>query len=260
MTMSCRLILRNLLGSAAVALALAPPVAAQVPTMNFVMESFPPFIVDDQAQGTGPFPDIVRAVCESMKIECTFKLLPWRRAYAMAEAGKVDGIFVLARTAEREKLFHYTDAVLQSSFVVFTRDAAFAYAKPQDLDGYTVATYGPSAVSQEMVHLSKSLPSLRLEMEVDNRIVLRKLRAGRYVEPAVAVMNGDVGQQIIAEEKLTGLRVAGEYKPVAYAIGLSRKKVGKEQADRFNAALRELIKQGTVKSIAEKYGLKAARQ
>ncbi len=241
------------------AVALAQPSAAQVQTMNFVMESFPPFIVDDQAQGTGPFPEIVRAVCESMKIECALKLLPWRRAYAMAESGAVDGIFVLARTVEREKLFHFSDAVMQSSFVVFSRDAAFTYARPQDLNGFTVATYGPSAVSQEMVLLSKSLSTVRLEMEVDNRLVLRKLRAGRYVEPAVAVMNKDVGLQIIAEEKLTGLLVAGEYKQVAYSIGLSRKKVSKEQAERFNAALRELVKQGVVKTIADKYGLKAAR-
>jgi polar amino acid transport system substrate-binding protein len=257
MTMPRRSILRNLLFS--VAMVAAWPATVQAQTMSFVMESFPPFIVDDQAQGTGPFPDIVRAVCASMKIECTLKLLPWRRAYSMAEAGAVDGIFVLARTSEREKLFHYTDAVMQSSFVVFTRDPAFAYTKPLDLNGHTVATYGPSAVSQEMHHLSKTIPTMRLEMEVDNRFVLRKLLAGRYVLPAVAVMNKDVGLQIIAEENLSGLREAGEYKPVAYAIGLSRKKVSKEQADRFNAALRELIKQGTVKAIAEKYDLKAAR-
>ena len=79
--------------------------------------------------------------------------------------------------------------MLQSSFVVFTRDAAFTYTQAQDLNGYTVATYGPSAVSQEMHHLSKSVPAMRLEMEVDNRMVLRKLLAGRYVAPAVAVMN-----------------------------------------------------------------------
>jgi polar amino acid transport system substrate-binding protein len=257
MTIARRLRWRKLLGIAVLALAL--PAAAQVPTMNFVMESFPPFIVDDQAQGTGPFPDIVRAVCASMKIECSFKLLPWRRAYAMAEAGMADGIFVLARTAEREKLFHYSDAVMQSSFVVFTSDPAFSYAKPLDLNGHTVVTYGPSAVSQEMHHLSKAIPTMRLEMEVDNRTVLRKLHAGRYVAPTVAVMNKDVGLQIIAEEKLSSLRVAGEYKPVSYGIGLSRKKVSKEKADKFNAALRELIKQGAIKAIADKYGLKAAR-
>lgn len=239
---------------------LAPAYGAQTQTqsMTFVMENFPPFIVDDRGRGAGPFPEVVRAVCDSMKIQCTFKLLPWRRAYAMAEAGTVDGIFVLARNAEREKKFHFTDPVFQSSFAVISRKPEFAYAQPQDLNGLTVAMYGPSAISKEMHDLAKTLPDMRTEMEIDNRVVLRKLHAGRYPEPAAAVMNKDVALQIVAQEKLTGLTFAGEYEPIAYGIGMPRRRVSPEQADRFNRTLRELIKQGTVKAIADKYGIKPA--
>jgi polar amino acid transport system substrate-binding protein len=120
-----------------------------------------------------------------------------------------------------------------------------------------VATYGPSAVSREMQELSKTVP-MHLEMEIDNQSVLRKLRAGRYPEPSAGVMNKDVGLYVIAQEKLTGLKVAGEFKPVAYSIGLSRNRVSDEQAERFNSALRVLLKEGKVKSIADKYGLKPA--
>jgi len=239
-------------------LLLATPCAAQTQSMTFVMENFPPFIVDDHGHGAGPFPEVVRAACESMKIQCTMRLLPWRRAYAMAEAGSVDGIFVLARNAEREGKFHFTDPVFQSSFVVISRKPEFVYAKPQDLNGLTVAMYGPSAISKKMNDLAKTLPTMRLEMEIDNRLVLRKLRAGRYPEPAAAVMNKDVALRLIAQEKLSGLNIAGEYEPVAYGIGLPRKRVSPEQAERFNRTLRELIRQGTVKAIADKYGIKAA--
>lgn len=238
----------------------AAPVSGPIQSMTFVMEHFPPYINDDdKGSGTGPFPDVARAVCDAMKIECTLKLLPWRRAYAMAEAGTVDGIFVLARTDEREKLFHFTDMVFQSSFVVMVRESPFTYTQPQDLGGFTVVTYGPSAVSKAMQDLALAVPRVKLELEVDNRTVLRKLLAGRYTQPAAAVINRDVAMQLIAEDKLAGLKIAGEYQQVAYAIGLSRKKVGREQADRFNAALRELVKQGTVKAIAERYNVKPAR-
>jgi polar amino acid transport system substrate-binding protein len=247
-----RLICRSILFTTA--LAFAAPGVAQAQTMSFVMENFPPFIVDDRAQGAGPFPEVVRAVCDAMKVPCSLRVLPWRRAFSMAEAGAVDGIFVLARTAEREKTFYFTDPVFQSSFVVIAREPGFTYDLPKDLDGKTIATYGPSAVSKEMHDLSKSLPRIRLEMEIDNRLVLRKLRAGRYPEPAAAVMNREVGLELIDEEKLTGLKIVGEYKPVAYGIGLSRKKVSKAQAERFNDALRELIRNGTVKAIAHEAG------
>jgi polar amino acid transport system substrate-binding protein len=201
------------------ALALAQPVMAQAQSMTFVMENFPPFVLDDNGKGAGPFPEVVRAVCDSMKIQCTLKVLPWRRAYAMAVTGVVDGIFVLARNPEREQSFHFSDPVFQSSFAVFARQAASAYAQPTDLKGFTVATYGPSAVSKEMQELAKTVP-MHLEMEIDNQSVLRKLRAGRYPEPAAGVMNKDVGLYIVAQEKLTGLKIAGEFKPIAYGIGL----------------------------------------
>ncbi len=256
MTLCWRLIWQNFIFLPA--LILAPPCAAQTQSMTFVMENFPPFIVDDHGSGSGPFPEVVRAACDAMKIQCTLKLLPWRRAYSMAEAGAVDGIFVLARNAEREKIFHFTDPVFQSSFVVISRKTEFAYAQPQDLNGLTVATYGPSAISKEMNDLAKTLPSIRLEMEIDNGTVLRKLRAGRYSEPAAAVMNKDVALQLIAQEKLSGLKIAGEYKQVAYGIGMPRNRVSAEQAERFNRTLRELMTQGTVKAIADKYGIKAA--
>jgi len=256
MTLYWRLLCRSFVFISA--FILAPPSGAQTQSMTFVMENFPPFIVDDHGSGSGPFPEVVRAACVAMKIPCTLKLLPWRRAYAMAEAGSVDGIFVLARNAEREKHFHFTDPVFQSSFVVISRKPEFVYAEPRDLNGLTVAMYGPSAISKKMHDLAKTLPSMRLEMEIDNRLVLRKLRAGRYPEPAAAVMNKDVALQLIAQEKLSGLNMAGEYEPVVYGIGMPRKRVSPEQAERFNRTLRELIRQGTVKAIADKYGIKAA--
>ena len=240
------------------ALFLAWPGRAQAQPMTFVMENFPPFIVDDHGQGVGPYTDVVRAVCAAMQVQCTFKLLPWRRAYAMAQSGAVDGIFVIARNPEREQAFFFSDPVFQSSFAVFARRPNFNYIQPQDLKGFTVATYGPSAVSKEMEALSKTVPNMHLEMEIDNPAVLRKLLAGRYPEPAAAVMNKEVGLHIIAREKLAGVRVAGEFKQIAYAIGLSRNKVNEEQAERFNRTLRELVKQGTIKTIADKYGLKPA--
>jgi polar amino acid transport system substrate-binding protein len=255
MTKRWRLILQSFTCMAA--LALAQPVTARTQSMAFVMEHFPPFIQDDNGNGVGPFPEVVRAVCDSMKVKCTLKVLPWRRAYAMAVSGVVDGIFVLARTPEREHAFYFSDPVFQSSFAVFVRNPTFNYAQPQDLKGLTIATYGPSAVSREMQELAKTVP-MHLEMEIDNQAVLRKLRAGRYPEPSAGVMNRDVGAYIIAQEKLSGLRIAGEFKPIAYGIGLSKNRVTEEQSARFNETLRTLLKQGTVKTIADKYGLRPA--
>ncbi len=176
----------------------------------------------------------------------------------MVEMGSVDGILLLVHTAEREKHFYFTDAVVQSSYAVFTRHTTtLNYGSPKDLSGYTVAAYGPSSTSSAAEEIAKHVSGLRLEIEVDNQAVMRKLDAGRYTEPAAAIMNRDVGNAMIAQQKLTTLRVAGEVKRIDYAIGLSRKRVTPELAERFNGALHELVKKGSVKAIVEKYGLKA---
>ncbi len=239
-------------------MATLPPALAET-SMTFVMEPFPPFSHADKGVAGGPFPEVLNAVCASLQIHCKIEVMPWRRGFAMAEMGSADGIFVFVHTPEREKDFFFTDPVIQTGYGLFARKSSkLAFATAKDLAGYTVAVYGPSGTSTAAEELTRNATGMRLEIEVDNQAVMRKLDAGRYAEPAAAFMNRDVGNWLITQQKFTNVKLAGEAKKVDYGIGLSRKRVTPEQAERFNQALRELVKKGVIKSIAEKYGLKAA--
>ena len=88
--------LRFLAGAVLSSALLAAPVQAE--SMTFTMEHFPPFNADDNGMTIGPFPDIVRATCAALKIQCVIETYPWRRAYRLVEEGQADGIFVLLRT------------------------------------------------------------------------------------------------------------------------------------------------------------------
>lgn len=234
--------------------------AAPADPMTFTMEHFPPFNADEQGTAVGPLPDIVRATCTAMKIQCIFEIYPWRRAYRMVEEGKADGIFVLLRTPEREKDFYFSDPVIQTAYTLFANQSAkIAYSTPQDLNGYTLGVYGPSGTSITAEEIAKSAVDLRIVMEVDNPTVFRKLSGMRYGEKSVAVMNYDVGHYILKQEKISGIKAIGDIKRIDYTIGLSRKKVDEKQAEKFNAMLRTLIRNGTVKTIVEKYGMKPAQ-
>jgi polar amino acid transport system substrate-binding protein len=241
----------------AVLAACAPAQAAE--TMHFVMEPLPPFIVEENGVPAGPFPEVVREACKALKFECTLAILPWRRALAMAEAGQADGIFVFVRTPEREKLFYFTEPILQTSYAIFARQSeTLDYHKPQDIDGYTVAAYGPSGISAAAEELAKQLPRLRVIIEVDNLSVLRKLSAGRYGNHGVALVNREAGKYLIEREHLPGLKTVGEVRKIDYVIGLSRKRLTPEQAEHFNGAIRQMIKNGEIAAIAERHGVKAA--
>jgi len=227
--------------------------------MVFVMQAFPPFVMDEHSESEGAFPEMVRAACALMKADCRMEIYPWRRALRMAEEGEVHGILVIQKLPERERRFYMTPPIAHSSYVVFARqESHIAYSSPHDLDGYTIGVYGPSATSQAADGIAKAVPAVRIVLEVDNATVLRKLAALRYGEKAVAVMNADVGRYLILSQGIGGLAVAGEIRKVEYYIGLSRKRFNDRQAERFNAALQEFGKRGVIRAIANKYGLRLA--
>ncbi|MCG2583398.1 ABC transporter substrate-binding protein [Massilia sp. TS11] len=223
------------------------------------MEPLPPFVIDAGGKPAGPFPEIVNAACAQLKLRCVFEMLPWRRAYALAERGVVDGIFVLARTPEREQVFHFTIPVVQSAYALFVRQhSSLHYRQAGDLSGFTLAAYGPSSTSRAAQELARLVPDLHVEIEVDIPSVLRKLAAGRYGEQGAALINIDVGNYLVQRGYPGSLRVAGEVRKVGYGIALSRARQSTEQLERFNAALHELLRQGTIRSISERYGLHPA--
>jgi len=253
--MAFRLLLRCACAAALTLAAAWAPAA----TMVFVMDPFPPFTYEVDGQPAGAMSDTIRAVCASLRIECQLKSYPWRRALKLAEDGEVDGIYALAPIAEREQFFYLTPPIVQSAYGVFvTRGSPLQYTTPHDLDGYTVAAYGPSAASRALEQVAQQASGVNVQIEIDNVTLLRKLQSGRYGEHGAAVANVDVGRHLMREHGLADLRVAGLTGKTEYAIGLSRKKVSPPQAEAFMAALAQLTRAGKVRQIVEREGLQPA--
>ena len=178
----------------------------------------------------------------------------------MVENGDADGLFVIMRLAERERDYYFTDSVIQTSIGAFAEKSfGCQYAGPNDLGGCVIGVYGPSGAFSVVENMAKSMTRRpRIVQETDNATALRKLDAGRYGECGVAIMNVDLGNWLLKHEKIKNIQFLGEIQKTEYVFGLSRKKVSKELAEKFNASLHELIRNGSVREIAEKYGMKSA--
>lgn len=232
--------------------------AAEVQSMTFVMQVFPPLVQSDKGQLSGPFPDILRAVCSAMHAECKQEAYPWRRATAMVLSGEADGILPILKTPQREVDFHMGPPLIQSSYILYAQQQSdIRYSAPEDLAGYTISAYGPSGTSFTAAQLVQRVPGARLEVEIDNQTALRKLRMGRYGSKAVVLINRGLAHYLMQPEGDAGLKQVGELQKTEYYIGLSRKKVPQNQVDAFNATLLQLLRDGTVAAIARKYDLKA---
>lgn len=230
--------------------------------LRFVTEDFPPFTYaasDNPKSAAGPLVEIVAATCARLGHDCPTELLPWRRALVLAETGKAHGIFTVIRSPEREKHLHITRMLVKSRYSVYVRESStFIYHRPQDLANRIVGVYGPSGTSYTLSQTLHQVPGVTIHLTPNNRRLLKMLDSGRFGEDGLVVANQDVAWHLIEEEKLPGVREAGELGEVAYGIGLSRASVDAAQFQRFSDALDALIEDGTIPAILRRYRLEPA--
>jgi len=232
--------------------------AAGAGTLRFVTEPFPPYsypVSATDSTAAGPMAEVVQAVCVRIKASCHAEVYPWRRAYSMVIDGDVDGMFSLMPTKEREADLYFTDLIVGGAYTFFARRTdTLHFSRPSDLDGRSVAVYGPSGTSIALEGI-RNQTSARTILEVSNDILLKKLTSGRYGDSPVFLMNRDVAQALMQQYGIQGMKPAGDLMAIAYAVGFSRKRCSPKQVEQFNAGVKALLRDGTIKAILNKYGL-----
>ncbi|MFD1693424.1 hypothetical protein ACFSHR_24110 [Azotobacter chroococcum] len=83
---------------------------------------------------------------------------------------------------------------------------------------------------------------------------MRKLDAGRFGNGMV-VMNPSIARRLIEQHQLRNVREVGLFKEVGYAIAFSRERVSPEKFEAFERGLDELIADGTIGAIFQRYQL-----
>lgn len=227
-------------------------------SLHFVAEPFPPFNYIENGEAAGPTVKIVRDVCAHIKIECTFEILPWRRAMLLAEQGKANGIFAIINTPERAKVFYFSEPIVETAYSLYALDSSkFAYHTDSDLAGHTIGVYGPSGTSITLEEMAKSASGAKITMEVDTSTALRVLSSGGYGDEGLILSNRDVTDLAIKAASIKNLRKVADARKIFYCIAFGKKSIDAQLFKRFDDALDKMLKDGTVKAILEKSNLKA---
>lgn len=227
-----------------------------VEVWEFATEPFPPYNYEDAGRATGATTEVVRAVCEQMKIECHIEVMPWRRALRQGVMGEVMGVFSMRRLPEREAQFFFTDPFIAGSYALFSAPGRGpVYQRPTDLVGYTVAAYGPSGTETSVRDLVQEVAGVTVVRELSNEMALKKLAAGRFGPMALVACNRDVCRALIRQLGLNLVEV-GEYGGFQYGVGISRRKASAAQFAQFNEALQTLMREGKVKPVLDRFGVK----
>jgi len=219
-------------------------------------QDFAPFNYEVNGVVAGPAADIIRKVCGDMKIDCSLRLLPWRRAQEEVRNGTAHGMFVIGWNEERAKTLYFSPALLNTEYGFFVRDdSPLDFKQNSDIKGYTVGVYGPSNTATSLAKIKAEIKELTIDMTPDDEAAFRKLAVGRV---DAVFSNRDVGYDLIRKLGLKNLRYAGRQQSLKYYIGFSQKFTDKKVVDQFSAGFRNLHKRGVIQEILAKYKMDAA--
>lgn len=244
----------------------ATDTAGHTDTLHFATESLPPFNYEENGAAAGPMLEIIQAACNIAQFTCTAEIMPWRRALALAENGRVDGIFSILLTENREKKFFLSDPIIRTSYSFFAlKTSAWEYKTPGDLNGMTTGVYGPSGTSETLQEIAGQAKDVRIELELTNFDVFKTLALGVYGAKSAVLANRDVGLALLQTRSAalppsaSDILPVGDARQIVYGFGLSRQRASHAlHIEALNRALRKMASSGQTRKILTRHGLQAA--
>jgi polar amino acid transport system substrate-binding protein len=235
------------------AVALGSPASAEARKVVLACNDFPPLKIEhpgaDGLQGTDV--DAIAEIARRADLDLEPRFMPWKRGYAEAAAGTIDGICSCSYREDRAALFHFSDPIGHTSVGVFHSPGGSA----EPIDTLAKLT-GP--------HFDKIgvVKGYNLEAELDDAKV-----------PHVTVSGDQQAFDMLANGRLDHLysfrapidfiasHGAGKVAPYSelrsspYFICLSKKLTDTAlMMPRINAAIAEMRADGTFEVIQRRYG------
>lgn len=206
----------------------------------------------------GPFVETVQAVCAHIHFDCPISLVPWRRSLAMLQQGLTDAVFAVIPSHERAIDLRFSPVLIDSSLNLYAHRSNPATGwQPEHGEHLDFYTLGPSGTANVVRQHLQGIASAYVHLEADNLRLMRKLDAGRFGDGMV-VMNPIIARRLIEQHELRNVREVGLFKEVGYAIAFSRQRVSPEEYQAFEQGLDELIADGTIAAIFQRYQLELA--
>ena len=203
---------------------------------------FPPFESLDGSEVVGIEVDILQAITEKLGMEMKLEQMDFESGIPGVQAGKFDiGMSGITITEDRQKNCDFTQPYfLASQAIVVTPDSDITCKA--DLEGKTVSVQ--TGTTAEEYCMENGYEVLAFAANNDAAAALTSGKAAAWV------VDNEVGVALAAQQGLVVLDEAMTSEPYAFAFA-------KDSAltAQFDEALGELLADGTVAAIFEKYGV-----
>ena len=209
---------------------------------------------DENGELIGFETEFTKAVCEKLGVEAKFQEIEWEKKEIELNAKTIDAIWNgLTVTEERKENMAFSTPYVRKKQVVVIKTAnADKYKDIDSMAGASCAAESGSA-GQSAIEASDVLSKNQFIGSSAQKDVLLEVKSGT-VELGVidyVMAKASIGADTDYSDLMIVENV--ELMPEEYAVGL--RKGDTETLAKVNAAIDELVKDGTLKQIAEKYDL-----
>jgi len=219
-------------------------------SVRLACNDFPPHKIEHPGDdGLAGFDiDIVGEALKRVGLPVETSFMPWKRALELTERGDYDGLCSCSRTKEREAKLLFSDELGAVSAGLFARsaDALAGIASVADLKGRKVATVGGYNLEAELI-----TAGAEVEATSSDKTALDMLVGGN-----VDLLYGYelTTQHFIASDSRSSAIAYKEIRRNPYYFCLRRAMPGADAAmQRFNRALSEMSKDGSIQRILDRY-------
>lgn len=114
--------------------------ASNASELTLLTENFPPYNFGSRDNVVGINAELLSTACRIAKVNCTFELLPWKRAFKIASTEQNRGVFSTARTPNREDGFIWVGPIVSSNgcFYRLKSRKDIVVTNAESLKNYTV--------------------------------------------------------------------------------------------------------------------------
>lgn len=212
--------------------------------VTVVTEDYPPFNMQKDSNTVGISTDILRGAFQKAGIDYKISMFPWARAYDMATNDANTCVYSTTRTEEREGLFKWVGPLVRNDWVLFGRVDSPKLTSLNDAKNYTIGGYQGDALTNYL-----KAQGLKVDEANADRLNPQKLQAKRIDYWAAGAA---LGPYVASREGVTGLVPELQIKETQMFLACN-KGVSDEVVTKLNAAIKQMMDDGTVKTINAHY-------
>lgn len=216
--------------------------------------AYPPFnFLDASGELKGFDVDIAQALCDEMKVECSFVTQDWDGIIPALQNGNFDAIVAsMSITPEREEQIAFTNKYYQTPpAIAVPKDSAITEATAEALAGKAIGAQAATTHARAAEALFPDADVRQYPTAEEYKLDIESGRVDAVIDDVV-VLNDWIGSDAGACCKMLGTLPAD---PAIYGkgIGIGLRQGNDKLKGMFNDAIVAIRENGTYKTVQDKY-------